>query len=337
MITMSNLSREQLVDLLYYLGSTKVIDNGTSAWIRCCCPVHNEEHPSAGIKVDENIFNCFACHCSGSLDWLCYNSNKDEFKSVAKAREFLEKRYKIKFDEENELDFIDFNDYDEVKNNKKIKLKKSQERTVLPIKTLAPYRSGKETYKYFFSRGFTKQTMIDFKVGRDIVNKTVTVPIFYEDKQLAGVIGRYISKNCPKNERYKVYDFEKNSVTFPQDKLEVKDNTIILVEGLLDALWLHQNNYCNTQAILGNKLTRKQANYLKSKAKIFIRAFDNDEGGERAKLSFDKLMSGVKVYDVTYPKGVKDVQEMSKSQLDYMFNNLHSPISQVIHNMKRRD
>ena len=30
---MSNLSREQLVDLLYYLGSTKVIDNGTSAWI----------------------------------------------------------------------------------------------------------------------------------------------------------------------------------------------------------------------------------------------------------------------------------------------------------------
>ena len=58
MITMSNLSREQLVDLLYYLGSTKVIDNGTSAWIRCCCPVHNEEHPSAGIKVDEKRDDC---------------------------------------------------------------------------------------------------------------------------------------------------------------------------------------------------------------------------------------------------------------------------------------
>ena len=334
---MSNLNVEQIIDLLYYLGTDKVVYKPGNKWIQFNCTVHNESHPSAGVNIENNIYNCFSCGSSGTLDWLCYNSNKDEFKSVAKAREFLEKRYKVKFDEENELDFIDLNDYDEVKNNKKIKLKKSQERTVLPIKTIAPYRSGKETYKYFFSRGFTKQTMIDFKVGRDIVNKTVTVPIFYEDKQLAGVIGRYISKNCPKNERYKVYDFEKSSVTFPQDKLEVKDNTIILVEGLLDALWMHQNNYCNTQAILGNKLTRKQANYLKSKAKIFIRAFDNDEGGERAKLSFDKLMSGVKVYDVTYPKGVKDVQEMDKSQLDYMFNNLHSPISQVIHNMKRRD
>ena len=329
MMTMSNLSREQLVDLLYYLGSTKVIDNGTSAWIRCCCPVHNEEHPSAGIKVDENIFNCFACHCSGTLDWLCYNSNKDEFKSVAKAREFLEKRYKVKFDEENELDFIDLNDYDEVKNNKKIKLKKSQERTVLPIKTLAPYRSGKETYKYFFSRGFTKQTMIDFKVGRDIVNKTVTVPIFYEDKQLAGVIGRYISKNCPKNERYKVYDFEKNSVTFPQDKLEVKDNTIILVEGLLDALWLHQNGFTNAQAILGNKVTKKQAKFLLSKANTFIRMFDNDEGGERAKQSYDRYLKGCKTYDIKYPANKKDPQECSKKEIQEMLKNKKSPLSML--------
>ena len=260
---------------------------------------------------------------------MCYNSNKDEFKSVAKAREFLEKRYKVKFDEENELDFIDFNDYDDVKNNKKIKLKKSKERTVLPIKTLAPYRSGKETYKYFFSRGFTKQTMIDFKVGRDIVNKTVTVPIFYEDKQLAGVIGRYISKNCPKNERYKVYDFEKNSVTFPQDKLEVKDNTIILVEGLLDALWLHQNGFTNAQAILGNKVTKKQAKFLLSKANTFIRMFDNDEGGERAKQSYDRYLKGCKTYDIKCPANKKDPQECSKIELQEMLKNKKSPLSML--------
>lgn len=329
MITMSNLNAEQIIDLLYYLGTDKVIYKPGNKWIQFNCTVHNESHPSAGVNIDNNIYNCFSCGSSGDLSWLCYNSSKDEFKSVAKAREFLEKRYKVKFDEENELDFIDFNDYDEVKNNKKIKLKKSQERTVLPIKTLAPYRSGKETYKYFFSRGFTKQTMIDFKVGRDIVNKTVTVPIFYEDKQLAGVIGRYISKNCPKNERYKVYDFEKNSVTFPQDKLEVKDDTIILVEGLLDALWMHQQGFTNTQAILGNKVTKKQAKFLLSKAHTFIRMFDNDEGGKRAKESYDRYLKGCKTYDVKYPKGKKDPQECSKTEIQEMLKNKKSPLSML--------
>ena len=329
MITMSSLNVEQIIDLLYYLGTDKVIYKPGNKWIQFNCTVHNESNPSAGVNIDNNIYNCFSCGSSGDLSWLCYNSNKDEFKSVAKAREFLEKRYKVKFDEENELDFIDFNDYDEVKNNKKIKLKKSKERTVLPIKTLAPYRSGKETYKYFFSRGFTKQTMIDFKVGRDIVNKTVTVPIFYEDKQLAGVIGRYISKNCPKNERYKVYDFEKNSVTFPQDKLEVKDNTIILVEGLLDALWLHQNGFTNAQAILGNKVTRKQAKFLLSKANTFIRMFDNDEGGERAKQSYDRYLKGCKTYDIKYPSNKKDPQECSKIEIQEMLKNKKSPLSML--------
>lgn len=326
---MSNLNAEQIIDLLYYLGTDKVIYKPGKKWLQFNCTVHKESHPSAGVNIDNNIYHCFSCGSSGTLDWLCYNSNKDEFKSVAKAREFLEKRYKIKFDEENELDFIDLNDYDEVKNNKKIKLKKSKERTVLPIKTLAPYRSGKETYKYFFSRGFTKQTMIDFKVGRDIVNKTVTVPIFYEDKQLAGVIGRYISKNCPKNERYKVYDFEKNSVTFPQDKLEVKDNTIILVEGLLDALWLHQNGFTNAQAILGNKVTKKQAKFLLSKANTFIRMFDNDEGGERAKQSYDRYLKGCKTYDIKYPANKKDPQECSKIEIQEMLKNKKSPLSML--------
>src|SRR5574344_945241 len=329
MIKMSNLSAEQIIDLLYYLGTDKVIYKPGNKWIQFNCTVHNESNPSAGVNIENNIYNCFSCGSSGTLDWLCYNSNKDEFKSVAKAREFLEKRYKVTFEDEEELDLIDFNDYDEGKKNKKLKLKKSQERKVLPIKTIAPYRSGKETYKYFFSRGFTKQTMIDFKVGRDIVNKTVTVPIFYEDKQLAGVIGRYISKNCPKNERYKVYDFEKNSVTFPQDKLEVKDNTIILVEGLLDALWLHQNGFTNAQAILGNKVTKKQAKFLLSKANTFIRMFDNDEGGERAKQSYDRYLKGCKTYDIKYPANKKDPQECSKTEIQEMLKNKKSPLSML--------
>lgn len=53
------LDRDQIVDLLWYLGATEVIDNGHSDWIRFTCTVHNEVHPSAGVNVKNNIYNCF--------------------------------------------------------------------------------------------------------------------------------------------------------------------------------------------------------------------------------------------------------------------------------------
>ena len=260
----------------------------------------------------------FACHASGTLDWLCCLSDKDRFKSVMNARKWLEKRYHIKFDEVDE-DIIHQTllTYDELQ-EKKRNVTEKETYKVLPIKTLAPYRSGKETYKYFFKRGFTKQTMIDFKIGRDVTNKTVTIPVFYEDGKLAGIVGRYISKNRRKNERYRVYEFEKSHVTFPQNKLEVIDDTIILVEGILDALWLHQLGFHNAQAILGNKLSPVQAKYLKSKASKFIRMFDNDVGGTSAKKAYDKYMADVTTYDVIYPEGCKDPQECNKEQIETM-------------------
>ena len=36
-----------------------------------------------------------------------------------------------------------------------------------------------------------------------------------------------------------VYEFKRGKVTFPQNKLEVIDDTIILVEGLFDAIHLY--------------------------------------------------------------------------------------------------
>ena len=73
---------------------------------------------------------------------------------------------------------------------------------------LAPFKSGKETYQYFFDRGFDEETMEIFQIGYDILHRTVTVPVFWEDGTLAGIVGRYI---YPRNkaERYWVYDFKR--------------------------------------------------------------------------------------------------------------------------------
>ena len=317
---MSNeLSREQIKDILYQIGSTKVIDKAGKKNLQCNCPIHGESTPSMGVHTETLQVHCFACHFSGSLQWLVYKA-VDDFKSTFEVEKWITERYGVTFDTKaqdrkalsNLRRFEDRYVQSEVE-NKRHELK----RTVL-----APFKSGKETYTYFTKRGFTKKTMQDFMIGRDLESKTVTIPVFWEDKVLCGVVGRYIDPNRPKNSRYKLYDFPKSTVTYPQDKLEVIDDTIIIVEGILDALWLHQEGFPNAQSILGNEISKDQVKYLKSKAKNFIVMTDNDSGGEQAiKRIKDFMGRDVKLFSVQYPSGKKDAQECTREEIEDMIAN----------------
>lgn len=313
------LSREQIEDLLNYLGSAE-IKTGTGDNVQACCPVHQESTPSMGVSISKGIYNCFACHSSGTLGWLVFQSMPDDFKSLRQAEEFIAERYGVDISKSTRDWGVKLKRYGE-------ELIEESKRFELPKYKLAPFKSGKETYKYFFSRGFTKETMQKFMIGRDLTSKTVTIPVFWEDNVLAGVIGRYIDPNRPKNSRYKVYDFPKSSLTFPLDKLEVVDDTIILVEGILDAVWLHQLGFTNAQAILGNGLSKDQASIIKKRASNVIDMFDNDTGGIKAReIAKERLGKDVMYFSVTYPEGKYDPQECSKEEIQQMLDNKESTL-----------
>ena len=175
-------------------------------------------------------------------------------------------------------------------------------RVVLPRYSLAVYKSGKETFKYFFDRGFDESDMKEYMIGRDLENKTVTIPVFYEDGELAGVIGRYVSKNRAHNERYRIYNFKKSSILFPMDKLEVKDSTIILVESQFDAIMMRKWGIKNVLATMGGTISKTQAELLAERCSKVILLFDNDEGGKKAEEKARSLLKGkVRLISVIYP------------------------------------
>ena len=318
------LTREQIKDILYEIGSTKVIDKAGKVNLQCNCPIHGESTPSMGVHTETLQVHCFACHFSGSLQWLVYKA-VDDFKSTFEVEQWITKKYGVTFDSKSQdfkalANLRRFEDRYNVQENKRHELK----RTVL-----APFKSGKETYGYFTRRGFTKKTMQEFKIGRDLESKTVTIPVFWEDNVLCGVVGRYIDPNRPKNSRYKLYDFPKSTITYPQDKLEVIDDTIIIVEGILDSLWLHQEGFPNAQSILGNEISNDQVRFLKSKATKFIVMTDNDSGGQQGLQRIKDLMGrDVKLYTVEYPVGKKDPQELSREEIEDMIAH-KSPMNKV--------
>lgn len=300
------LTKEQIEDLLNYIGVIK-IGEWKENKIQFCCPIHKEEHPSCGINSEyqkdfhspvTQVFNCFSCHESGRLDWFLYKSMPDKFKSVSRASKFIEDRYKVNLNSKTRLhkkqtlnyyeDFIDLSD---------------DQKKAIPITRLAPLMSGKETYKYYFSRGFNKADMREYKVGRDLKNKTVTFPVFYENGELAGIIGRYIDPKRRHNERYKIYDhFNRGELLYPIDKVEVKDDTLIIVESIIDVQIMRKWGIKNVLAIMGSSLTVPQAQYLKKHCSRIIDLLDNDEGGEKGRaIAKKRLGKNIMYLTVKYP------------------------------------
>lgn len=321
---MSNkLTKEQIEDLIIYCGSAPTRWREDDMLINC--PVHGESNPSCGVSYDKQIFHCFSCGASGDFAWLLFKSLPDEFKSYKDARKFLQDRYGL---EVKELD----SKVRSIKRYEEQVIKPQEVQESIPMYKIAPYMSGKETYNYFFKRGFTTEDMELFKIGRDLENKTVTIPVFNEDGTLAGVIGRYISKHRKHNERYKIYDgFKRGNLLYPLNLLHVMDDTIIIVEGSFDAIKMHSIGYNNTLAIMTNELTYKQANWLCEHCSTVIYLGDNDKRGkEGMEKSIKLLKKDVNVLVVDYPEEGKDPCDWSELEIDEMIANAHSPFNRRI-------
>lgn len=338
---MSNfLNADQVDDLLIYCGSSPRTWKQDDTLV--CCPVHGESNPSMGISLEKQVCHCFSCGFAGSFDKLLAYSmpeefglkldskdsiRKTEFRALKKARQFLKDRYELEYYELGSKS-RNIKRYEEVVEKKIISIDK---RIEIPRYKLAPFMSGKETYKYFFDRGFTKQDMKDFMIGRDTDNKTVTIPVFYEDKKLAGVIGRYISKNRLKNQRYKIYDeFERSKVLFPLDHFKVIDDTIIIVEGQFDAMYMHKLGYTNTLAPMTVSLSKTQADWICKNCETVIWVGDNDSRGLEGRETSRKLLNNrVKFKVVDYPSHGKDVCDWSKEEIDTMIINAKGRLRKI--------
>lgn len=322
------LDKDQIDDLLNFMDVPYRPWKDNSKQI--CCPVHGENNPSCGVSADKQVFHCFSCGAKGDFASLLVQALPDQFKYLRQAREFLADRYELEYRE------LDGNRIRRIKRyeERAEEMSPKDERVVQPIYKLAPFRSGKETYKYFFNRGFSKQDMVDFNIGRDLENKTVTIPIYYQDGKLAGVIGRYISSKRKKNERYKVYDFNKGNLLYPIHKYESPDGVMILCEGNFDSMWLHKHGYTNALATMGVELTKAQINLIVENCHTVIDIGDNDERGKDGQKERQKKLQGkVNYLIVDYPEQGKDPQEWDKETIDWVIASAHSPVRRRIKRM----
>jgi len=140
-------------------------------------------------------------------------------------------------------------------------------------------------HPYVASRGLSEQTARYFGVGyydgNGFLRGRVVIPIHNEHGELVAYSGRAIAQTKPK---YRLpAGFRKSHLLFNLHRaLQNGNRTLILVEGFFDTFKLHEAGHHNAAALMGSKLSDRQADLIGTYFDRVILMLDADEAGKAA-------------------------------------------------------
>jgi twinkle protein len=274
------------------------------------CPFHQEKTPSFNVSNDKGIYKCFGCGKNGDvIQFVMEHQSKSYYQAIT----FLADKYNI------ELDLK----------------KKVYERPVQRLTKLS-----ESNLKYFELRGISNNTLLRFNVTESLEympKAQAEVPAicfnYYRDEELINI--KYRAKD-------KDFKLAKNAELIFYNIDAIKDTqSVIIVEGEIDALTLYECGYYNVVSVpngAGNNLQYLDNcyKYFENKTKVII-ATDNDEPGNNLCEELARRIGKEKCYKVTYPDDCKDINDVlvkhSKAIVDNVVNKAECFPIEGIHTM----
>lgn len=309
------------------------------------CPFHNEKTGSFSVEPVKQIFHCFGCGKGGNvIHFIMAIENLD----FIEALKLLADRARIQIPETNN----GIRDDEKAKLKKEllqINIEAARffhnnlidEKNVLPNQYLAKRKIERQTiikfglgyaedkydslYKHLISLGFSDTSIFasglvivkeDTKKVFDRFRGRIMFPIFDIRGNVIAFGGRVLDSSQPKymnSPETAVYQKGKHlyAMNFAKGSCAKK---IILAEGYMDVISLHQRGILNVVAPLGTALTENQSKILKKYSEEIILSFDSDSAGQAATLrSLDLLNDiGCNAKVLTIPAG-KDPDDFIKT------------------------
>jgi len=317
------------------------------------CPFHNEKTPSFCVDPGKQLYYCFGCGKGGSvIQFIMEAENFDYIEAV----KFLAERARIPLPEgdSEEEKTIARKKQDLLKINieaarffyeQLMDLKNSQAREYLNRRKISPNIARKFgigyspeewdiLYRYLRKKGYDDDILLESGLvikGKnngsffDRFRGRIIFPIFDVRGNLIGFGGRIINDGSPKymnSPETLVYNKRKNlyALNFAKNS---KEKRIIIVEGYMDVISLHQYGIINTVASLGTALTESQGKLLKKYAEEIIISYDADSAGQAATMRGLDLLNdiGCNVKVLIIPNG-KDPDEFIKKNGPEAFKKL---------------
>lgn len=285
------------------------------------CPFHNEKSPSFSVSPDKQIFHCFGCGVGGNVFTFL---TKIEGISFVEAVQTLAERSNI------QLPTLD-NKGDSAKELLKSKVYKVNEFTANYYHQNLYQPESKVAQEYIKQRKLTNETLKSFQIGFsgkfDELYRELKKQGFEEPEILeSGLVnrnerGQYIDRYrnrlmfpiCDARGRVIAFggrvldDSKPKYINSPENVVYSKGRNlfglnvakkgnikeILIVEGYMDVISLHQRGITNVVAPLGTALTQQQGWLLRKNSEKIILSFDSDEAGLTAKIRALDILQGM--------------------------------------------
>lgn len=333
------------------------------------CPFHSEKTPSFNVSPDKQLFYCFGCGVGGNVSTFIQKIEKLNYPesltflaeragieikvaSSEKEKERTRRRKLLyKINREAARFF-----YNNLKSNASaIKYLKDRGLSIEIVKKfgLGYSLDSWDSLKNFMAANgisselvYSAGLLIKKSNGADYYDRfrnRIMFPIIDLKGNVIAFGGRVMDDSKPKylnSPETEIY-IKGNNIYGLNLVKNIKDlKNIIVVEGYMDAISLHQYGVNNVVASLGTAFTENQARLLKRYANEIIIAYDSDAAGQAATLKGLAILEkeGCNVKVIRLPKG-KDPDEFIRQEGLEAFNELieksMSLIDYKIYNLKQ--
>ena len=333
-------SRNDIVDVI---GSYVRLKKKGSTYFGLC-PFHNEKTGSFSVSPNKQMYYCFGCGAGGNV--FTFLMQYENF-TFGEAMQSLADRVGI------ELPQQEMTSAQRREADRRTRLLEINKEAAKYFYTLLRSPRGQKAYQYFKKRELSDETMQKFGLGYsdqysddlyrylrkkgyddDILKDSglITIdevrgghdkfwnramfPIMDVHNRVIGFGGRVMGDGEPKylnSPETRIFDKSRKLYGLNIARTTRK-NQLLLCEGYMDVIALHQAGFDNAVASLGTALTSGHANLLKRYTKEVYLTYDSDGAGVKAALRAIPILKEVGIVTkVINMRPYKDPDEFIKA------------------------
>lgn len=333
-------SRNDIVDVIS--GYVKLQRKGSSYF--GLCPFHNEKSPSFSVSPSKQMYYCFGCGAGGNV--FTFVMEYENF-TFPEALKLLADRVGITLPEQDYSDvarkqrdlksavleinktaakYFCYQLWSD-QNGRAMEYLRNRQLSDETIKRFGLGYAGQYSdalYRYLKKQGVSDEILkesglmqVNERQGMyDKFWNRVMFPIMDVNNKVIGFGGRVMGDGKPKylnSPETIIFDKSRNlyGLNFART---AKKRYMLVCEGYMDVISLHQAGFTNSVASLGTALTSQHASLLKRYTDEVILTYDSDEAGVRAALRAIPLLKTAGVLTrVLHMEPYKDPDEFIKA------------------------
>lgn len=303
--------RNDIVDVVS--GYVKLQKKGSSYF--GLCPFHNEKSPSFSVTPAKQMYYCFGCGAGGNVftflmeyENLTFQEAMQQLGERAGIELPKEEEYNPQARKEADLKSILLEIHKEAARYFYYQLKSEKgaigwdylanKRRLTP-ETITKFglgytgKNSTELYRYLRQKGYQDSVLkesglvtIEEKGAHDKFWNRVMFPIMDVRSRVIGFGGRVMGEGEPKylnSPETKIFDKSRNLYGLNIAKTSKRPN-LIICEGYVDVIALHQAGFDNAVASLGTAFTSGHASLIKRYTNEVLLTYDSDGAGVKAAL-----------------------------------------------------